>query len=557
MLRTKGVATKRLLSTARFEGKDFKKYFQNEVENVEQWFKSDRFKNVKRTYSAEDVVKHRGSISASSQSYPSSLQAKKLYSLLEEHYNAKKPLHTLGVLDPVQMSQLSKCDDIKVAYVSGWACSSTNVGSTNEVSPDFGDYPYNTVPNQVERIFKAQQMHDRKAFLESYKNGGNSKFVDYMKPIIADGDMGHGGPTTVMKLAKLFAEKGAAGVHLEDQLVGGKRCGHLSGAVLVPTGTHLSRLIATRLQWDIMGTENLLLARTDSCNAKLISSDIDPRDHSFIQGILNQSTERLADMLLRLESEDADGATIAQAEAEWYSNNKLYTYEEMIQHYFTEAEYTEYLQKKQDFLAKEGKNYLSVREMKQVASRVSDKRLEFCWMAPRTKEGYYMFKGGMEPAIRRSLVFAPYSDMIWLETKTPDVSQAQAFAREIHDAHPYVKFVYNLSPSFNWSAHGFTPETMKSFIWDLAREGFVLQLVSLAGLHTNAVSFWDLASKFQTEGMEAYVDRVQSIESELGCDVLTHQRWSGAEYMDSLLQVIQSSSQTMSTSGESFTEKQF
>ncbi|KAL3233609.1 Mitochondrial 2-methylisocitrate lyase ICL2 [Nakaseomyces bracarensis] len=550
--------------TSHFEGADFNSYFRTEVAKVDSWLKSTRFKNVKRPYSAEDIVKHRGSISPSQLSYPSSVQAEKLFSLLEEHFNSRKPLHTLGVLDPVQMSQLSKCEDIKVAYVSGWACSSTMVGSTNEVSPDFGDYPYNTVPNQVERIFKAQQMHDRKAFLETYnqaKNGSTDPiFVDYMKPIIADGDMGHGGPTTVMKLAKLFAEKGAAGVHLEDQMVGGKRCGHLSGAVLVPTGAHLSRLIATRFQWDILGTENLLLARTDSCNAKLISSDIDPRDHSFIQGILDQKTDRWADLLLRLESEEADKSTIAQAEAEWYDKNKLYTYEEMIQERFTESEYGHYKQKKEEYLQRANKNFLSIKEMKSVATQVNaNKRLEFCWMAPRTKEGYYMFKGGMEPAIRRSLVFAPYSDMIWLETKTPDVAQARSFAKEIHDVYPFVKFVYNLSPSFNWGAHGFSKDEMKSFIWDLAQEGFVLQLVSLAGLHTNAASFWELASNFQTEGMKAYVEKVQSREKDLNCDVLTHQKWSGAEYMDSLLQVVQngSSSQTMSTSGESFTENQF
>ena len=124
------------------------------------------------------------------------------------------------------------------------------------MSPDFGDYPYDTVPRQVERIFKAQQFHDCKSKLVALANE-NEEFIDYLKPIIADADMGHGGPSTVMKLAKLFAEKGAAAIHLEDQLVGGKKCGHLGGTVLVPIGTHLTRLLATRFQWDIMETENL------------------------------------------------------------------------------------------------------------------------------------------------------------------------------------------------------------------------------------------------------------------------------------------------------------
>ncbi|KAH7581674.1 Isocitrate lyase signature [Nakaseomyces glabratus] len=555
----------RTTHTSCYNGGSIKTYVEDQIKAVTEWFGSDRFQNIKRTYTPLDVVKHRGSINPCEVIYPSAFPSRKLFSLVEEHFKDKKPLHTLGVLDPVQMTQLSRCEDLKVAYVSGWACSSTMVGSTNDVSPDFGDYPYNTVPNQVERIMKAQQMHDRKAYLEKFmtdqKSSSNAEFIDYLKPIIADGDMGHGGPTTVMKVAKLFAEKGAAAVHLEDQLVGGKRCGHLSGAVLVPTGAHLSRLISTRFQWDIMGTENLILARTDSCNAKLISSDIDPRDHSFIQGILNPSkTDRWADKLLELERKEVDKSIIAEAEKEWYDQNKLYTYEEMIQIRFTESEYKDYLTRKDKYLQTQGKNFLSVREMKNIATEVnSTKRLEFCWMAPRTKEGYYMFKGGMEPAIRRSLVFAPYSDMIWLETKTPDLEQAKSFSKEIHNTYPHVKFVYNLSPSFNWTAHGFNGDKLKSFIWDLAKEGFVLQLVSLAGLHTNAASFWDLAKNFQKDGMKAYVDKVQKIEKQLDCDVLTHQKWSGAEYMDSLLNVVQngSSSQTMSTSGESFTENQF
>ena len=122
-------------------------------------------------YSATDVVKHRGSLPANTSIYPSSYQARKLFNLLEENFKNGTPLHTLGVIDPVQMSQLARCRNIKVAYISGWACSSTLVGSTNEVSPDFGDYPYDTVPNQVERIFKAQQLHDRKAFLEASIKG--------------------------------------------------------------------------------------------------------------------------------------------------------------------------------------------------------------------------------------------------------------------------------------------------------------------------------------------------------------------------------------------------
>ena len=112
----------------------------------------------------------------------------------------------------------------------------------------------------------------------------NTRYLDYLRPIVADADTGHGGIGAVMKLAKQFAENGAAGIHIEDQLHGGKKCGHLAGKVLVPFQDQINRLIATRLQWDIMGVENLVIARTDSESGKLISSDVDVRGSRFYSG---------------------------------------------------------------------------------------------------------------------------------------------------------------------------------------------------------------------------------------------------------------------------------
>lgn len=553
----------RYLNTARSSRNDLKRYVANEIKRVEEWWSTLRYINVKRPYSAADVVKHRGSLPLNSTSYPSSLQANKLFELVQKKFNNKEPLHTLGVIDPLQMSQLARCEDIHVAYVSGWACSATIVGSTNEVSPDFGDYPYNTVPNQVERIFKAQQMHDKKQFLsEIEKNYDVDTAVNYLKPIIADGDMGHGGVTTVMKLAKLFAEKGAAGIHLEDQLVGGKRCGHLSGAVLVPTSTHLSRLIATRFQWDLMGTENLIIARTDSCNAKLISSTVDSRDHEHIKGIIKPGVEPWSDKLIRLESRQeppVTSQTISDAEAEWYAENQTYTFDEAVEQQISPKEFGHYKELKAQAMQIHERNYLSLNEMKQLCSQISNAPVYFNWDSPRTMEGHYIYDGCMKAAIKRSLAFVPYSDMIWLETKTPDVRQARDFAKSIHDVYPETKLVYNLSPSFNWRAHGYSSTDLKNIIWNLAEYGFVLQLVSLAGIHSNGLSFSQLSRKFQKDGMKAYVESIQDVERAENCDILTHQKWSGAEYVDSLMKTIQngSSSRTLSTSGENFTESQF
>lgn len=196
---------------------------QRAVDEVQKFFDSPRFEGIKRPYTAASVVAKRGSMPATPPQ--SSLMADKLWSLLRHRFSKGEPVHTMGAIDPVQQSQMAYNQE--VTYVSGWACSSVLTTCNNETGPDLADYPYNTVPNQVQRLFKAQLHHDRKHWDNRAKMSKSQKestpWVDYLRPIIADADTGHGGLTTVMKLAKLFAENGAAGIHLEDQLHGGKK----------------------------------------------------------------------------------------------------------------------------------------------------------------------------------------------------------------------------------------------------------------------------------------------------------------------------------------------
>ncbi|KAI9627108.1 hypothetical protein KEM48_010017 [Puccinia striiformis f. sp. tritici PST-130] len=161
--------------------------------SIQEWFDSPRFTNVQRSYSAELIATKRGSLSIHQDSYANH-QARKLWRLLGEAQETKEPIMTMGALDPVQQSQMAHY--LPVVYVSGWAASSTFVPGTNEVGPDLADYPYHTVPSAVARLVKAQQLHDRKEwdayFTTDPKEDDHPKMMDYLKPIIADGDNGHG-----------------------------------------------------------------------------------------------------------------------------------------------------------------------------------------------------------------------------------------------------------------------------------------------------------------------------------------------------------------------------
>jgi isocitrate lyase len=246
-------------------------HIANEASRLaDDWKANPRWEGVVRDYSAEDVVRLRGSIRE--QSTLANRMAIELWELLgsEDYVSA------LGALTGGQAVQMVKAG-LKSIYLSGWQVAADG-NLAGDVYPDQSLYPANSAPALVERINNALRRADQIHWAE-----GDTE-IDWFVPIIADGEAGFGGPLNVFELTKRFIRAGAAGIHFEDQLAAEKKCGHKGGKVLVPTSQHIRALQAARLAADVMDVPTLIVARTDANGATLLTSDVDERDRPFLTG---------------------------------------------------------------------------------------------------------------------------------------------------------------------------------------------------------------------------------------------------------------------------------
>ncbi|MGP3910780.1 isocitrate lyase [Nonomuraea sp. 10N515B] len=412
----------------------------------DEWDNDPRWEGVERTYSAEDVIRLRGSVQE--EHTLARLGAERLWNLLHtEDY-----VHALGALTGNQAVQQVKAG-LKAIYLSGWqVAADANLGG--QTYPDQSLYPANSVPAVVRRINNALLRADQITWSEGIEA------PHWLAPIVADAEAGFGGVLNAFELMKGMIAAGAAGVHWEDQLASEKKCGHLGGKVLIPTGQHIKTLNAARLAADVCGVPSLIIARTDAQAATLLTSDVDPRDQQFTTG-------------------------------------------------------------------------------------------------ERTAEGFYRVRNGIQACVARGLAYAPHSDLLWMETGTPDLDVAREFAEAIKAEYPDQMLAYNCSPSFNWKKH-LDDSTIAKFQRELGHMGYTFQFITLAGFHSLNHGMFDLAQGYANDGMTAYVElqEAEFAAESRGYTATRHQREVGTGYFDLVSTAVAPDSSTTALKG-STEEEQF
>ena len=234
------------------------------------WSENPRWAGIHRNYSAEEVIKLRGSVVE--QHTLAHKGAQRLWQSLRE----REYINALGALTGMQALQQARAG-LEAIYLSGWQVAA-DANLAGQMYPDQSLYPVDSVPAVIRRINNTFRRADQIQWMEQ------SGDRDYFVPIVADAEAGFGGVLNAFELMKAMIEAGAAGVHFEDQLASVKKCGHMGGKVLVPTRDAEAKLRAARLASDVMGVPTILIARTDAEAADLVTSDIDERDRPFLTG---------------------------------------------------------------------------------------------------------------------------------------------------------------------------------------------------------------------------------------------------------------------------------
>ncbi|MFK4791495.1 isocitrate lyase [Microbacterium sp. ZW T5_56] len=410
-----------------------------------EWITDPRWADVRRDYTAEDVVRLRGPVRE--EATLARRGAQKLWELIQRNNDDPESwVYALGALTGNQAVQQVRAG-LEAIYLSGWQVAA-DANLSGQTYPDQSLYPANSVPAVVRRINNALL---RAGQIEFAETGTTTR--DWQAPIVADAEAGFGGPLNAYELMQGMIAAGAAGVHWEDQLASEKKCGHMGGKVLVPTSQHIRTLNAARLAADVAGVPSVIIARTDALAATLLTSDIDDRDRPFLTGT-------------------------------------------------------------------------------------------------RTAEGFYEVTGGIEPVIARGLAYAPYADLLWVESSEPDLELARRFAEAIHAEFPNQKLAYNCSPSFNWRRH-LDDDTIARFQRELSAMGYAFQFITLAGFHSLNHGMFELALDYKQRQMSAYVElqEAEFAAEARGYTATKHQAEVGTGYFDRIATALNPESATLALVG--------
>ncbi|MDQ1547900.1 MAG: isocitrate lyase [Actinomycetota bacterium] len=418
---------------------------QTAAELETEWKTSARWNGIHRDYTAEDVIALRGSVAEEH------TLAKRGADNLWRLIHSEEWVPALGALTGNQAVQQVRAG-LKAIYLSGWQVAA-DANLSGQTYPDQSLYPANSVPSVVRRVNNALLRADQIDATESLGSSLSRPTIDWLAPIVADAEAGFGGPLNAYELMSSMIAAGAAGVHWEDQLASEKKCGHMGGKVLVPTSQHIRTLNAARLAADVAGVSTLVIGRTDSLAANLVTSDVDDRDKPFLTG-------------------------------------------------------------------------------------------------DRTAEGFYETTPGIETVLARGHAYAPYADLLWVESSEPDIELARTFAESIHREFPGKKLAYNCSPSFNWKSHLDDTEIAR-FQRELASMGYAFQFITLAGFHALNHSMFTLAKDYSERHMSAYVElqEAEFASEASGYTATKHQREVGTGFFDRISTVLNPDSATLALVG--------
>ena len=578
------------------------------VAAAQAWIDQPRFTHTTRLHTARDIAEQQGSIATA---YPVAAEAATaFYDRLRALFASGEQITTFGPYSPSQAVAMKR-DGIEAIYLGGWATSAKG-SAAEDPGPDLASYPLSQVPDEAAAIVRALLTADRNQhFLRGrmpVAERAATPAIDFRPFIIADADTGHGGDAHVRNLVRRFVEAGVPGYHIEDQKPGAKKCGHQAGKVLVPQDEQNKRLNAARLQLDIMRVPGIIVARTDAEAATFLDGCGDERDQPFILGATNRAIpsyrigyvailrrlharglggvrghllfaiperdleaaeawlERVG--LLRRIDRDAEAAANADAAtverlldgidaryAEiWATDAGLATYAEAVGSVLAARRADgEAVPVSDEAWAAEtaAASWSEVRERGRELGAIIDWDPEL----PKTPDGYYQVRGGIDYAVAKSLAAAPFADLLWMETKTADLDDARRFADAIHAVYPDAMLAYNLSPSFNWDTTGMTDEAMRRFPEELGRLGFVFDFITYGGHQIDGLAAEEFATALREDGMLALA-RLQRRFRLLESPYRTPQSLVGGDRLDAALMAASGRTAATKAMGKGSTQHQ-